>query len=151
VGLLSWAVPAALRPGRGVYYPLWDYLYCTDAETCLHETAHRMDYRYLGHISDSAEFQNAVRVYIRVMWLHPAARDAFAERVCFFPGVGAPRYQGITHNPFSRSSWIGWGGYDELYAEMLVWANGQVDHLPACFQRFYDQALLNALLQDVTW
>lgn len=82
-------------------------------------------------------------------WENPAARDAFSDRVSFFPGVGAPRYQGVVKNPFAKSFWIGWGGYDELYAEMLTWAGGDVAKLPACFHRFYDQHLFDVLIRDL--
>lgn len=140
--------PELVNGGRGFYCRGLDYLFCTDNYTCLHETAHRLDHR-LGDLSYSEDFKTTVQIYIRVAWENPRARDAMTDQIAFFPGVGAPRFTFRRFYPLMAGHMAGWGGYSELYAEMLVWADGEVDNLPACFRRFYDQALLDALLRDL--
>jgi hypothetical protein len=108
---------------------------------CLHETAHKMD-RESGWLSRSPEFMEAVQVYIQSAWAIPELRDPWTERIVFFPGIGAP----LRPERDLLSYWFwrgGWGGYTELYAELLQWSGGEREAMPEIFRPFYDWEKIN--------
>jgi len=121
---------------RGFYIASLDVTYCTDARSCLHEQAHRIDYRD-GEPSQSYAYWYAVQEHRLVAWECPTCRDEYSEITRDFPGIGSPYLQN-TCPPFMVCDSGGWGGYRELYAEMWAQADGNINNLPPVFRPFYE-------------
>ena len=113
-----------------------DVIVCDSEDTCWHEAAHAMD-SDMGYPSRTAEFADECNK------IAAEESHAFAVGINLFPGV------------LGNDTWnIGlfyphWGGYSELYADMMMWADGDVSRLPPSLQQFYDQALFDAALDKL--
>lgn len=116
-----------VMPGsaEGSYNTITRQIRCNSEYTCLHEIGHKVDQEG-GFISRTDEFKNAVEVY-RMTVTYTNGEQWIVD----FPGIGAPRVE-CKAGIFSSCFFTGWGGYAELYAEML--ARGVPDY----FRGFYN-------------
>lgn len=135
--LLSQSIPG--QPVMNVYYPALNLLYCDGTDACIHEIGHAVDDQ-MGLPSQSEEYQKTVLIYLLVARDQNNPLDKWQRMVTEFPGIGVPIYY-----PNGVPS----GGHAELYAEMLRQAQGNVSSLPAEFQKFYSQGLINDEMQKV--
>jgi len=111
-------------------------IYCTNRADCLHEAGHKAD-QSKGWISQSKDFRDNVNAYRFLIYEHPELRDAHSWDILSYPGIGSPR--GTETNPFSTTFWEGgWGGYSELYADIVRWADGDPHKCPANLSNFID-------------
>ena len=116
------------RTGSFYIYPL-GIIVCTSYDECAHERGHKLDQEH-EFISQTPEFQAAIDLYTRecahIDDTVPLDILLGVVIVCGivedFPGVNAP------HKPYSNPlqafiygyhDYNGWGGYDELYAEIF--------------------------------
>jgi hypothetical protein len=75
-------------------------------------------------------------------------KDDIAWEIEFFPGVGSPREK--NNNPFTTSFWEGgWGGYTELYASIVEYADGDIEQIPESLRKFYDMAEINETMKGL--
>jgi hypothetical protein len=120
----------------GFYNSTFNYIYCTDYETCLHEIGHQVDDEN-GWVSRTFEWKYAVDWYRVQIYYYPADRDALSNEIMFFPGIGWSNRK--SHNPIINSFWTGgWGGYTELYAYVLSEADGEKENVPEMLRDFYN-------------
>lgn len=133
IGLAMWlfAVPVGdhydTRTGRIV---------CSNTANCQHEAGHALD-AASGWISETEAWRAAVDHYRA----NPAnAGDTLYPQIALFPGIGAPRWP--CPDPRQLCHWQGWGGYSELYADLVRMAGGNVDNIPQALRQFYDHAKL---------
>jgi len=129
--------------GLGEYYnPATEYLHCENS--CIHEIAHASDHK-MSWPSQSDSFIIEVHVYYDNAWL-TGKHDYFSESMKDYPGVFAQKRS--HYNPLDYSFWAGgWGGYSELYADMLQWSGGKKDNMPEQFHKFYDWILIAQLME----
>jgi hypothetical protein len=119
------------------HYDMWTgKIFCDTPRDCFHEEAHKMDAEQ-GWISKSDDYKSAVDTFRSVAWICIECRDEYSEMVMFFPGVG--RELQPEHNPLNYGFWHGgWGGMQELYAEIYAMAEGNPENMPEIFRPFYD-------------
>lgn len=104
---------------------------CNDRNSCLHEIGHAVD-----DVSQSHEYQQTVYTYLGTAMVrgNPTEHEM---KTFLFPGIGTPRLR--ERSPLSDGFWFGgWGGWRELYASMLAWADGDPANMPEAFTGFYD-------------
>lgn len=131
-------------PGYGVYMPAINKIVCTTRSSCIHEIGHKIDDEN-DWISKEFEWRYAVHWYRVEKYYYPETRDAMSSRIMFFEGVGWDRIH--QKNPFYETFWRGgWGGYTELYAEILEMADGNKDNMPEIFMDFYDWDRIDELM-----
>jgi len=142
-----------LSPSKyGSYNLFTGHITCDNRDECLHEAAHKYDDE-MGYISKTTEFKSAVNTYRAVLYLVPSEdykTDLFDYYIVFFPGVGAPRLpeKNITKNSFWQG---GWGGYTELYASIVEYANGDINQIPESLRGFYDMEEINEIMKGLNY
>jgi len=121
---------------------------CRDYDSCLHEIGHKVDHG-AGWISKSDKFRTTVQAYRSIAFEIPELRDPLTIRILFFPGIGKQPLK-CNGGVFTSCFWSdGWGGYTELYAEILRESGGDVDNIPVVLQEFYDQERIQRLIGEV--
>ena len=119
---------------------------CEEFSICLHEVGHKADHEG-GWISKTDEWKIAVSVYRGVMYKCPTCRDEMSEMIMFFPGIGSDR-----HNRIGIFTWNflegGWGGYRELYADILKMSGGNPENVPESLRGFYDWERIGELMSE---
>ena len=94
-------------------------------------------------ISAGDEFQGAVRNFLYAQMnrpdgelLHPMTNDILLFHGFFEDWYIFPEDTGL---------WAGyvWGGHKELYAEILDWAEGDIDKIPENIRHLYDMDMAN--------
>ena len=129
------------KPRNAQYYNSWTKdLYCTT--NCYHEIGHKLDDE-LGWKSKTKEYRTEVAIFLLLDSNH-----SFVNRTISFPGIIVPKYK--SKFPNFLISGFTWGGYTELYAEMLNWADGEVGRIPEVLQKYYNQELIDTFLEDLT-
>ena len=128
------------------YSPSTGEIVCWDA--CWHEVGHKLDAEVMDYISESDEFQDAVMnfLYIQMMYTE-GPRHPMTTRIFLFEGFFVDWYI----FPENAGRWAGykWGGYEELYADILDWAEGDIDKIPENLRRFYDMDAANKFYSDL--
>jgi len=116
------------------YSPSTGEIVCWDA--CWHEVAHKLDYEVMNEISESDEFQDAVVNFLFTQMYTEGPRHPMTTRIFLFEGFFVDWYI----FPENTGRWAGykWGGYEELYADILDWAEGDIDKIPENLRQFYD-------------
>lgn len=129
------------------YNVLTGEISCTDFESCLHEAGHKSDAQN-GWISESQEWKNAVDIYRLVTWSNVNDRVDMSIKIEYFPGVGAPRSKET--NPLVDSFYQGgWGGYTELYADIVMYSGGDFSKIPTSLQKFYKFDEINKIMKTL--
>lgn len=108
----------APRGTSGAYNVTSGFIWCSSTGSCLHETAHAMDYR-MGRISQSREFVDTVNHYLSIDTM-------YSTKIRWFLSWIKKPSPIFSYNP-----------YAELYAEMYMWSSGYKDNMPLDFQKFY--------------
>jgi hypothetical protein len=137
--------------GNQNYNIITGLITCNDHESCIHESAHKIDAKN-NWISKSDNWIKAVNDYRMVQYaLLPNEKDGdIAFYIEFFPGVGAPREP--HKNIFSLAFWQGgWGGYTELYASIVEYANGDINQIPESLRGFYDMEEINEIMKGLNY
>lgn len=132
-------------------------IFCEEA--CWHETGHAIDYE-LGRPSHSRAFQDTVDSLAAKAWAEIRGVDGVVDMedvltpaqfvIMAFPGVSEPLIK--VDDPFMK--WLGsknggWGGYSEIYAEILQVSEGDPENMPPELWEFYDFDLAEAIYQAV--
>jgi hypothetical protein len=134
LGVLAVSLPV---PGRPNYNFISHTFYCDSARGCRHEIGHWMDDE-LGHPSRSIEFSDALKLYLYLEFGNSLAQNApiseHAWLVMNYVGLLSydPRYKPPGIEMFSSP-------IEELYADMYLYADGDVDAIPPGFQKFYSK------------
>jgi len=122
----------------GEYYRGWyDFntgqVHCLDKQVCLHELVHKFDWESKDYqISESQEFKSAVAYYYTGL-LDKKNLTWFENYVLTFPGVGGEYLDyGVG----------GWGGFNELYAEIFAVTTYYNIEMPKEFEPFYDRDII---------
>lgn len=116
LGLLALILLPYPGPGQiGAYNPISRLYVCADHNTCVHEQGHRLD-QELSYPSQSAEFEKAVTKYIVVQ----------------FSGIPSDHAIHVMNILLTRMD-----KYREAYANIWMWADGNIDNVPAEFREFY--------------
>lgn len=120
----------------GHYNYVTGQVFCYARATCLHEVAHKVD-----TASKTQGFIDNITAYRVLMWEHPELRSEYSWDILTYPGIGSPRW--IDRNPLSVTFWQGgWGGYTELYADIVRWSDGNPLKCPANLRQFFDWNLI---------
>lgn len=105
-------------PGQiGAYNPYSQLYMCFDRATCIHEQGHKLD-QSLGWPSQSDEFRAAVTDYV----------------VSEFSGDPSEHAIHVLNILMTRDD----GPYRELYADVWMWARGNVENVPEGLRGYYD-------------
>jgi len=130
---------------RGFYDPTFNLLICHSRDVCLHEIGHAVDDQ-AGWVSDGAEYREVLFHYILEDLVVYEEINPWTVKILFFPGFFSPyKKEG---NIAAFGYWNeGWGGAKELYADMLVWCDGDRNKMPVEFARFYDWELVAKLIE----
>ncbi|HUV82885.1 MAG TPA: hypothetical protein VMW53_07420 [archaeon] len=127
----------------GAYFPGYPgRIECCVWEFCLHEIAHKIDYEENDRFSASKEWEEIVEYY----------RDNILE---------------LTGDPTNINDYIDnfwnlkgnrqgeWGGYAEVYAEILRYSHGSREYMPEFFREFYNWDRIEEIMQiekeKITW
>jgi hypothetical protein len=106
---------------------------CYTKEICVHEIAHKYDDEH--KISSSQKYRDFIATYRAILYLCPECRDQYSDIIVFFPGIGSESL--IEGDITAIDFWTGgWGGYDEMYAEMAEYYYG--NDFPYGAEDFYD-------------
>jgi hypothetical protein len=112
LGLILLPYPS---PGQIGAYNSYSRLYvCVDRETCVHEQGHKLD-QELAYPSQSFEFERAVTKFI-------------VKEFSNSPSDYAIHLMNII---LTRNS------QKETYANIWMWADGDIENVPVEFQEFY--------------
>lgn len=133
--------------GRGYYNSVFRLIVCDERGECLHEIGHASDHQ-MGWISDGAEFREALFYFTYID--HTLALEANHEwtaKILFYPCFFSPCL--LERNLFVWNFNTGWGGGRELYADMLVWSDGDPENMPIEFRDFYDWQLTGQLIEKL--
>lgn len=116
------------------YDPSTGEIVCWDA--CWHEVGHKLDFEVMNRVSQSAAFRTAVLNFLYGETVTASEPHPMAWKIVLFPGFFNDYYV----FPENRGRWSGyvWGGYEELYAEILDWSNGNIWDIPWSLREFYD-------------
>lgn len=119
----------------GSYNYLTGEITCKTRASCLHEVTHKYDQEH-GMISSTKEYQHSIDVYRMMIWLYPDKRDANSLLIYNYPGLGSNYWQDTnpTHTTFLK----GWGGYREIMADFVSWADGNPDNCTPYLRGWYD-------------
>jgi hypothetical protein len=134
LGLLAVSLPV---PGRSNYNFITHTFYCDSARGCRHEIGHWMDDE-MGHPSRSIEFSDALKLYLYLEFGNSLAQrtdlDSDAWFIFNYRGLLSydDRYKAFGNEMFSSP-------IEELYADLYLYADGDVDAMPPGFQRFYSK------------
>lgn len=120
---------------EGSYNYFTGEIRCKSRPACLHEVTHKYDQSH-GMISDTKEFQHSIDVYRALLWFYTDKRDANSLVIYNYPGLGSNYWQDTnpTHNSFIR----GWGGYREIMADFVMWADGDPGKCTPYLRDWYD-------------
>lgn len=130
------ATPSSMNPmsewAIGWYDPNTDNVHCFEKWECLHEVVHKFDYNgtLFPTISSSKRFREAVKLYREGIGEDTVYLDRFIYN---FPGV---------YNDFAGD---GWGGYQELFAEIYTVTEMKGISIPKEFVQFYDRGVINKM------
>ena len=138
---------------RGSFYdPTLNVLKCENANSCIHEAAHKYDHLH-GDISNTVEWKNAVDEYQETALLGYTSSDQMSTEIIYlavFPGVNSSREKIKNDSIFMSSFWNGgWGGYTELYASIVEDAAGDINKIPVSLQKFYNMDEINSIMKGL--
>jgi len=116
------------------YDPMTGEIVCWSA--CWHEVAHKLDYEVMDNVSQNEDFHNQVEDFLYTQMFFVEDHHPMAGMILRFPGFFNDSY--IMGD--NTSDWAGyvWGGWDELYAQILYWANGDINEIPQNLREFYN-------------
>ena len=122
---------------------------------CWHEIAHKLDhYSAMAsttgeRISGGEEFRGAVRNFLWAQMnrstgepLHPMTNDILLFQGFFEDWFIFPEDAGLYANYV-------WGGHEELYADILDWAEGDIDKIPEIMRHLYDMDMANKFYSEL--
>ena len=114
---------------------------------CWHEVGHKLDYEVMNSISEDPAFQDAVVGFLYGEAISTSDPHPMAWRIIVFPGF----FNDMYIFPEDTGGFAGyvWGGYDELYAEILHWADGNIWEIPWSLREFYDMDAAQIMYDDV--
>ena len=117
------------------YNPNNGEIVCWDA--CWHEVGHKLDKEIMDRVSESDEFQEQIInfLYMELMY-HKSPSHPMAHNIFLFPGFFTDWE--IFEEDTGRWAGYKWGGYSELYADILYWAEGDIEKVPENLRQFYD-------------
>lgn len=130
---------------------------CDNNSTCWHEIGHSLDAEHAQSLfmfwqwqSSQIEFQNAVNKFLEWCEIPTSETSLRDQRYCLliinFPGINNNLKREVYDwKSFSTYSG-GWGGNVELYASLLSFSDGNVEHLPDSLQKFYNQEEINNIV-----
>lgn len=123
--------PDTLPEGiAGAYFPNSGKIICTNKGNCLHEIAHMIDYEENNGFSYSEEWAEIVEHYREEIFVSTSDPDRIEDRIYNFPGIG--------DNPCLPLENMCWGGYVEVYADILKHSKGAPGGMPEIFRKYYD-------------
>ena len=116
------------------YSPSTGEIICWD--DCWHEVGHKLDYEVMNSISEDPAFQDAVVGFLYGEAISTSDPHPMAWRIIVFPGF----FNDMYIFPEDTGGFAGyvWGGYDELYAEILQWSEGNIGAIPWSLREFYN-------------
>jgi hypothetical protein len=77
-------------------------------------------------------------------------KDKHAFEIVFFPGIGKQKLTSVDSK--SIIFWQGgWGGYTELYASIVEYANGDINKIPESLRGFYDMEEINEIMKGLNY
>lgn len=106
----------------GFFLTKYDIILCNTESTCIHETGHWID-KYLGNISESVEFRQAIDTFI----LNCEYKLTEYCWLALFPG--------LNNNELNIDDW---GGYNEAYATIYEYDMFLGYPMPQVFIEFYN-------------
>ena len=127
------------------YNPNSGEIVCWDA--CWHEVAHKLDYEVMGDISSDPAFQEAIVDFLYREAISTSEPHPMTWRIILFPGF----FNDMYIFPEDTGFWAGyvWGGYNELYADIFYWADGNFWAIPRNLREFYDMEAAQQIYDDV--
>jgi len=139
------------KPDDYVFVQLQHYslstgkIVCWDA--CWHEVGHKLDYEVMDRVSQSDEFHEEVVNFLYIQMFLVEEPHPMTVDILLFPGFFTD------YHIFSDDAgdWAGyvWGGYEELYAEILDWSQGDIEAIPQNLQEFYDMDAATQMYNQV--
>jgi hypothetical protein len=131
----------------GHYNYITGEIVCHSRETCLHEVAHKLDHSQ-GWISKTNKYQHSIDVYRAMIWFYPDTRNEKALIIYNYPGLGSNYWQDT--NPIHTTFWMGgWGGYTELFADIVLWSDGNPDKCIPELRDWYDWNFINSEMEKL--
>ncbi|RPJ29154.1 MAG: hypothetical protein EHM33_01930 [Chloroflexi bacterium] len=141
--VLLLAVPVSMG-GDSFYAKGSGVLYCESDTLCLHEIGHMMD-DDLGYPSRSDEFSTAVLLYMynSIKYSPELLPEPFTSAILAQPGMIAysKDYTLLGVERFSSPQ-------EELYANLYLLADGNIDIMPEIFRSFYSREAKYTELYD---
>lgn len=125
--------------------------------SCWHETGHAVDHA-MGFVSRSPEFQETIDQMAEEAWTKARGMENYEKLedilspvqfiIMLFPGVSDNEFQ--IEDRFLRFIYgDSWGGYGEMYAEILQVSGGDPEKIPSGLWKFYDFGLASEIYQIV--
>ena len=119
----------------GVFLTNSGVILCGYEGACIHEVGHWLD-KYLGYISETIEFQEALDLYIQsCVEKNDLGSIEYYCNLARFPGlVGNP----LESHTFGNET-VEWGGYTEAYAEMYEYSVLYNHEMPSELSEFFEE------------
>jgi len=119
---------------------------CWDA--CWHEVAHKLDHEIMNRVSQGEDFHDAILWFLYQEMGSEGFPHPMALNILLFPGFFAD--WDIFGDDTGEWAGYKWGGYSELYADILFWANGDIEQIPQELREFYDMDAAQKMYDYIT-
>ena len=129
------------RP-QATYNYLTGEILCDTRALCLHEVAHKYD-QSAGYVSLTKEYQHNIDVYRAMLWEYPDHRDEHSFDIYNYPGLGSIKW--LNTNPFTQN----WSAYSELFADIVLWSDGDINKCPQELRGYYDWNFINSEMEKL--
>lgn len=117
------------------YDPNTGEISCWDV--CWHEVGHKLDAEVMEDVSGSDKFHNEVVNFLALeLMYHKRPSHPMALKILLFAGFFVDYW--TVPDGYGEYSGMKWGGYSELYADILYWAEGDINKIPENLRQFYD-------------
>lgn len=127
------------------YSPATGEIVCWD--DCWHEVGHKLDYEVMDRVSQSEEFHHAVADFIFTQMFLVEDPHPMTELILMFHGFFSDWY--IFPEDTGLFAGYVWGGWEELYAEILNESDGNLYEIPYVLQEFYDMESAQIMYDDL--
>jgi len=128
----------------GYYSPLKNLIVCFKPGDCIHEIGHKVDDEKMWgaptYFTETRKWKKAVDYYIAEIYMPTTNSEGIENSIFNFPG--------INDNPYDESWGFAWGGYTELYAEILQYSCSNPENMPEIFRKFYNWKKIDKLEKD---
>jgi len=126
-----------LNEGEGYYFPDSGRIECCFPRDCLHEVTHKFDYEENNKFSTTEEWAEIVEYYKdNIMSEIPYDELTMTQLIIYhMPNIKGNECEGC------------WGGYADLYAEILAETHGEERYMLEYFKPYYNWDRLMELFE----